>query len=416
MILKSKKYKELYHTKCRYILLTGGRAGAKSFHASTFATELTYEKGQRILYTRYTMSSAEISIIPEFKDKIERLEVNHHFKINATDITNTETGCDILFRGIKASSGIQTANLKSIAGISTWVLDEAEELVDEEIFNTIDLSIRTNNVQNTIIIIMNPSSTDHWIYKRWIKNTNRIEFIDGYPVEISTHPDVLHIHSTYLDNVKHLDDTFVTKLKAHQADAPEWYGLKIIGQWSSIADGAIFDVRRLKTFKESELLDFESSLSYIDVADEGTDSLAMIVGRNIGSKIYVTDVVFSSDNSDVTIPMCAASIKNNDVSYCRVESNAMGAMYGRELQKQVTDCHVQLISNDTNKHTRILMSAPFIEAHFIFRHQSEWTGQYAQFMQQLFTYTKDGKAKHDDAADAASGLVSFVQRMLSDYY
>lgn len=416
MIQKHPKFKPLYSTDKRYILLTGGRAGAKSFHASTFATELTYEAKQRILFTRYTMASAEISIIPEFKDKIDRLEVSHDFKVNATDIVNKKTNCDILFRGIKASSGIQTANLKSISGVSTWIIDEAEELVDEEIFDTIDLSIRTRDVQNTIIIIMNPSNMDHWVYKRWIANNNRIEYFDGYPVPISTHPDVLHIHTTYLDNIKHLDEKLVTRIIKQKEEAPKWYGHKIIGQWNEVADGAIFSSENLKFFKDSELLEGEMILGYIDVADTGKDFLCMVIGKNVNERVYISDVVFSDKNADITIPMCVESVKRNKVGYCRVESNNMGAMFGRSLQKATPECSVMFINNDTNKHTRILMEAPFIYQYFYFKDQSERSATYEAFMNQLFRYTKDGEAEHDDAADAISGLSIFVRRMLAHLY
>ena len=72
----------MYTTQKRYILLTGGRGGMKSFEVSTFLALLTYELGQRIFFTRYTMTSAHKSIIPEFKDKLERLEIEQCFKIN----------------------------------------------------------------------------------------------------------------------------------------------------------------------------------------------------------------------------------------------------------------------------------------------------------------------------------------------
>lgn len=416
MIKKNPKFKPLYTTNKRYILLTGGRGAAKSFEASTFATLLTYELRQRILFTRYTMTSAEISIIPEFKDKIERLEVIPDFKVNSTDITNKKTNCDILFRGIKASSGIQTANLKSLSGVTTWIIDEAEELIDQNIFDTIDLSIRSKEVQNTIIIIMNPSDKNHWVYKRWIANNSRIESIDGYPVEISIHPDVLHIHTTYLDNLENLNLKFIEQQKQKKIDAPKWYGHRIIGQWAEVAEGAIFSSDKLKFYKESSILKYEYSLAYIDVADEGTDYNCLVIGKIIGNKIYITEAVFSDQNADITIPMCIEALKRNKVSYCRVESNNMGAMYGREIQKKVPDCQILLINNNNNKHTRILMEAPFIYEYTQFKHESERDGMYQAFINQLFLYTKDGKAEHDDAPDALSGLSLFIRGYLHHLY
>ncbi|NIQ13321.1 MAG: PBSX family phage terminase large subunit, partial [Candidatus Dadabacteria bacterium] len=62
----------------------------------------------------------------------------------------------IYFSGIKTSSGDQTANLKSIAGITTWIIEEGEDFNDEVAFDKIDDSIRTIDKQNRIIWIQNP--------------------------------------------------------------------------------------------------------------------------------------------------------------------------------------------------------------------------------------------------------------------
>ena len=138
MIKKNPKYKPLYLSDKRYFLITGGRGSGKSFEVSTWANLLAYESNHRILFTRYTMTAAGLSIIPEFVEKIELLEVPHHFEVNRDAIRNKETGSDIIFKGIKTSSGNQTANLKSLQGVSTWILDEAEELEDEATFDKID--------------------------------------------------------------------------------------------------------------------------------------------------------------------------------------------------------------------------------------------------------------------------------------
>ena len=164
----NEKFKPLIkNTDCRYYILTGGRGSSKSFSVTSMATALTFERGHRILFTRYTMSSAHLSIIPEFIEKTSLMDVEHVFRINKADITNIFTGSDILFRGIKTSAGNQTANLKSLQGVTTWIMDEAEELIDEDIFDTIDLSVRQKDQQNRIILILNPTTKERWIYKRF---------------------------------------------------------------------------------------------------------------------------------------------------------------------------------------------------------------------------------------------------------
>ncbi|MCU7583616.1 PBSX family phage terminase large subunit, partial [Riemerella anatipestifer] len=66
-------YNPLYTNKDKFIiLLTGGRGSAKSYNATTFVERLSFEAGHKILFSRYTMTSARISIIPEFEEKIEK--------------------------------------------------------------------------------------------------------------------------------------------------------------------------------------------------------------------------------------------------------------------------------------------------------------------------------------------------------
>ena len=43
---------------------------------------LTYERGHTILFTRYTLTSARISIIPEFIEKLELMDCIGDFHVN----------------------------------------------------------------------------------------------------------------------------------------------------------------------------------------------------------------------------------------------------------------------------------------------------------------------------------------------
>ena len=161
----NEKFKPLFLNDSRYFVITGGRGSMKSFSVTTFLLLLTYENEQTILFTRYTLTSADISIIPEFIEKIELANLENDFAITKNEIINLKTGSKILFKGIKTSSGNQTAALKSISGVTTWVLDEAEELTDEETFDKIDFSIRHKSKQNRVILILNPTTKEHFIQR-----------------------------------------------------------------------------------------------------------------------------------------------------------------------------------------------------------------------------------------------------------
>lgn len=180
--------------------------------------------------------------------------------------------------------------------------------------------------------------------------------------------------------------------------------------------GILFPEKELNFYKPDPLLKFETSLSYCDVADEGDDNLCAPIGRNIKEKIYITDVLFSKENSEITLPLLTSKLKKNDVKYIRVESNAMGAMYGRNLQKLINPIQVYPATSTTNKHTRILMDAAFIKQYCYFLRPEYQSDEYKKFMKELCGYLKAGGSKHDDAPDALTGLVAFIRGVLSHLY
>jgi phage terminase large subunit len=221
----NEKFKPLYSSPDRYFVATGGRGSSKSFSITDFLTKLMLETGHVILFTRWTLTSAHISIIPEFIEKIELNGWQKHFVITKTEITCVN-GSKIIFRGIQTSSGNQTANLKSIQGVTTWVLDEAEELTDETIFDKIDESIRSITRQNRVILILNPVTSAHWIYKRFFENGN--------------HPNTCYIHTTYLDNIKNLSQSFIDKAEQLKQSNETKYKHRFLGQWLESAEGVVF--------------------------------------------------------------------------------------------------------------------------------------------------------------------------------
>lgn len=247
MIKNHPIYHPLYQDKEKFIILiTGGRASGKSYASSAFIERLTFEMTpqkkivHQILYTRYTMTSAHISIIPEMMEKIELDGTGKYFSSTRTDVVNNLTGSRIMFRGIKTSSGVQTAKLKSIHGITTFVCDEAEEWTNEQDFDKIMLSIRQKGIQNRIIIIMNPTDSNHFIYKKYIESTHKLVDYDGVPVQISTHPNVLHIHTTYLDNMDNLSEQFLKEVNLMKEVNPEKYAHTVMGRWADVAEGAVY--------------------------------------------------------------------------------------------------------------------------------------------------------------------------------
>ena len=280
-----KKYTPLFQkkNKQRYYLITGGRGSAKSFHVSLFLVNLTYEAGHVILFTRWTMTSAHISIMPEFLEKIELLNLENDFQISQKEIVNNKTGSRIVFRGIKTSQGTATANLKSIQGVTTWVLDEAEELVDESIFDKIDFSIRNPETSNRVLLILNPTTKEHFIYKRFFES-------EGIKAEsnLSTKNSV-YIHTTYLDNKRHLSESFLQRAEQIKKNNPSKHKHVMLGAWLDRAEGVVFNNWEFGEFNPDGLqtsfgMDFGFSID--------PDTLVEVAINKKHKKIYVKQHIY----------------------------------------------------------------------------------------------------------------------------
>ena len=269
----------------RYFVMTGGRGSGKSYSLNSFLLSLTYEVGHVILFTRYTLTSAHVSIIPEFLDKIETAGLNHEFKITKDEIINLRTGSKILFRGIKTSQGTQTANLKSLANVTSWILDEAEELVDEDVFDKIDFSIRAKGIQNRVILVLNPATKEHFIYKRFFEQRG----VQAGANEIVK--DTTYIHTTYLDNYEHLSQSFIAQVEQMKLNNHKKYEHVILGGWLDKADGVVFENWRFGEFNPDGLqtscgMDFGFSVD--------PDTLTEVSIDNTKKKIYLKEHIYKN--------------------------------------------------------------------------------------------------------------------------
>ena len=87
MIDVNEKYAPIMSSDSRYYIVTGGRGSGKSYSINLLLVLLTYEEGHTILFTRFTLSSAYISIIPEFIDKIETLYAIYKQVIDVAEVS-----------------------------------------------------------------------------------------------------------------------------------------------------------------------------------------------------------------------------------------------------------------------------------------------------------------------------------------
>ena len=250
------KYQRLFTDNSRYFVVTGGRGSGKSFGVSLFLLNLVCEPGHKVLFTRYTMVSAHTSIIPEFVEKIELMGMNDQFRITRDEIINLETKSSIIFKGIRTSSGNQSAALKSLSGVTTFVVDEAEELINESDFDKVDFSVRVQDKPNRCILILNPTVKTHWIYKRFFQNSGVPEMYNGQEANVT------YIHTDYRDNKNNLSPSFLEQIYEMKVKRPDKYMHQILGGWLAAAEGTIIKNWKVGEYVQTDLTCFGQDFGF----------------------------------------------------------------------------------------------------------------------------------------------------------
>jgi PBSX family phage terminase large subunit len=396
------KYKPLFvkAPKKRYSILYGGRGSAKSFHASLFLLNLTYEKNQVILFTRWTMVSAHISIIPEFIEKIELMGLEADFEIKQTEIINNKTGSVILFKGIKTSQGTATANLKSIAGVTCWVLDEAEELHDKDMFDKIDLSIRTKLSPNRVILILNPSFKTHWIYQHWFKNKRE---------------DTTYIETSYLDNIQNLSQSFIETAERTKSENIERYNHIFLGDWVEDAEGILWNTAIIERSRISTAPENMRTVVAIDPATTSTatsDETGIVVIGYLDEKYYVLDDFSGKYTPNEWALVAKKAFQQYGCEYYVAEKNQGGDMVKSVLQQEDPNNLIKLVTATKGKYTRAEPVYALYEQNKVFHVQ-----RLPILERQMVTFNPNENKSSPDRVDALVwGITDLMNKKVVDIF
>ncbi len=294
-IVFSSKYYPLFellqgkHPEVDTVLLTGGRGSAKTFLTSVFSLTSLIDYNWDVLYTRFTNVSIVDSIKPEVDDKVELLGFENKAIVTNTHIQNFN-GNRIAFKGIKTGSKQQTANLKSLSGFNCFIVDEAEELPDYETYEKVFLSIRSAEKRNLTILILNPTSIHHWIYR---------EFYNDRGVEGGSNlikDNILYIHTSYLDVPReYLANNIVAYYERLKESDEKKYNEIVLGAWTEATEDRVYNNWTINTFEEFKELPHPE----IFILDWGKNHKFGIVHQKYdayGNNLYNHELNWKSEN------------------------------------------------------------------------------------------------------------------------
>ena len=249
-------------TKARYVHLYGGRGRGGSHTATEIFLQKLLSPGYfRGYFMREVFHDIRGSLWKDLMDRIEEKELPRElFHINESSmyIKCLVTGNEIASKGFKKSSGKSTAKLKSIAGATDILIEEAEEISQGDLRKLDDSLRSTKGAGVHIYMLFNMQSKDHHLHTDWynLLPLNYNDYADIVPAEFAEYlddffraepkkrADFLAIFSDYKDNIKNLDKSTVRNFLDYAKDEKtiEHFLSDVVGLVSSGAKGRVYRI------------------------------------------------------------------------------------------------------------------------------------------------------------------------------
>lgn len=233
-------YKTFWNYEGRYRVLKGGRGSKKSTTtALNYISRLMEHPQANLLVVRKVFKDHRDSTWKQLKWATNQLQVSHlwDFKVSPTEAIYLPTGQTIYFRGLDDPMSITSITVEK--GFLCWAwFEEAFQVVNEDDFNKIDMSIRgdTGGLFKQITLTFNPWSDKHWLKRRFFDETQ---------------PNVLAITTNYLIN-EFLDAADIELFEWMRTHSPRRYKIEGLGDWG-IAEGGVFENWREFAFDKTEI-------------------------------------------------------------------------------------------------------------------------------------------------------------------
>jgi len=247
----SKKYNPLFNRPkgVDTYIVTGGRFSSKSYSVAIAAVNWAATLNHRILYGRYTNVSGKDSTFPEVEEKVKLLGWDSAFDITSNRIDGTLNDSKIVFKGFKTGSNVQTASLKSLKDFSTLIIEEAEEIPDFDTYEKVSLSIRGNNdfnqEPNIKVLILNPTTKEHWIFKEFFESKGVDAGFNGIK------DNVCYIHTSYLDCLDFVPKDILRSFDNMKITKPVRYKHIVMGGWLDKLEGCVIEDWKIGQFDQS---------------------------------------------------------------------------------------------------------------------------------------------------------------------
>lgn len=229
----------------------GGYGSSKSYNTAIKLILKAFEEERRILVVREVHNTHADSTYMDLCDAIEILGLQDYFIMRKSplSIICTDNNSKFIFRGLD-----NRKKLKSVKNVSICWLEEGEGSHDD--YKELKDRLRMEGVEPHMIVTENPVSKNHWSYKEFIhdKENDEIKINEDelYEKKIISINDTYYHHSTFNDNLKHLNQRWINNLLSEKNELLR--KIKVEGKFGTLGKKIFTNVEKVSRTKMMELI------------------------------------------------------------------------------------------------------------------------------------------------------------------
>lgn len=180
-------------------------------------------------------------------------------------------------------------------------------------------------------------------------------------------------------------------------------------------EGLLFSEDELQRYFSLPDEEPDAVISVCDTKDRGSDDCVMPIAYKYGDKYYMEEIVCDNGNYEVVDGLLIDALIRHKVKVSCFESNSAGGRVAQKVQEGVKErggiTKIETRYTKQNKETKIIVNAPWVKEHCLFKDDSVSDRAYKRAVGKLCSYTTAGKNKHDDVPDAFAQLAEFAEGM-----
>lgn len=181
--------------------------------------------------------------------------------------------------------------------------------------------------------------------------------------------------------------------------------------------GQLYNEDELRRYFELPGREPDAILSVCDTKDKGADYCFMPVVYQYGPDFYLDACVCDNGAPELVEAQLVSMLLDKKVHMSQFESNSAGGKIAEKVQKEVKErggrTKITTKYTTANKETKILVNAPWVKDHVLFKDNSVIKADkvYRKMLNFLCGYTMAGRNKHDDVPDGMAQLAEYIQSL-----